>query len=44
MLHKDYLEKNNRAFINVLLTQDKLYKHCAKVKNQALNMFYMLVE
>lgn len=44
MLHKDYLEKNNRVFINVLLTQDKLYKHCAKVKNQALDMFYMLVE
>lgn len=44
MLHKDYLEKHNRAFFNVLLTQSKLYQHCADVENQAKDMFDTLVE
>ncbi len=35
MLHKDYLEKHNRALFNLLLTQGKLYQHCADVENQA---------
>lgn len=44
MLHKDYLEKHNRVFFNVLLTQDKLYQHCAEIENQAREMFDTLVE
>lgn len=44
MLHKDYLEKHNRVFFNLLLTQGKLYQHCAEVENQARNMFDTLVE
>lgn len=44
MLHKDYLEKNNRVFFNILLTQGKLYQHCAEIENQARAMFDMLVE
>ncbi len=44
MLHKDYLEKHNRVFFNLLLTQGKLYQHCAKVENQARDMFDALVE
>ena len=44
MLHKDYLEKHNRAFFNVLLTQSKLYQHCAEIENQARVMFDTLVE
>ncbi len=44
MLHKDYLEKHNRVLFNLLLTQGKLYQHCAEVENQAKNMFDTLVE
>ena len=44
MLHKDYLEKHNRVFFNLLLTQGKLYQHCADVENQARGMFDTLVE
>ena len=44
MLHKDYLKKHNRAFFNVLLTQGKLYQHCAEIENQAQDMFDTLVE
>ena len=44
MLHKDYLEKHNRVMFNLLLTQGRLYQHCAEVENQARAMFDMLVE
>ena len=44
MLHKDYLEKQNRALFNLLLIQGKLYQHCAEIENQARNMFNTLVE
>ena len=44
MLHKDYLEKHNRVFFNLLLTQGKLYQHCAEIENQAKNMYDTLVE
>ena len=44
MLHKDYLEKHNRVFFNLLLTQGKLYQHCADVENQARDMFDTLVK
>ena len=44
MLHKDYLEKHNRVLFNVLLTQGKLYQHCAEIEHQAHNMFDTLVE
>ncbi len=44
MLHKDYLEKHNRVLFNVLLTQGKLYQHCAEIEHQAHNMFDILVE
>ena len=44
MLHKDYLEKHNRVFFNLLLTQGKLYQHCAEVETHARNMFDTLVE
>lgn len=44
MLHKDYLEKHNRVLFNLLLTQGKLYQHCAEVENQAREMFDTLVE
>ena len=43
-LHKEYLEKHNRVFFNVLLTQGKLYQHCAEIGNQARNMFDALIE
>ena len=44
MLHKEYLEKHNRVFFKVLLTQGKLYQHCAEIGNQARNMFDTLIE
>ena len=44
MLHKDYLEKHNRVFFNLLLTQGKLYQHCAEIENQAQKMFDNLIE
>ena len=44
MLHKDYLSKNKKVLFTTLLTQGKLYKHCAEVENQAQQMFDTLVE
>ena len=44
IMHKSYLEKHNRVFFNVLLTQGKLYQHCAEVENQARDMYDTLIE
>ena len=44
MLHKDYLLKNNKVLFTTLLTQGKLYQHCAEIENQAQQMFNTLVE
>ena len=43
MLHKDYLLKNKKALFTTLLTQGKLYQHCAEVEKQARDMFDTLV-
>ena len=44
MLHKDYLQKNKKLVFITLLTQGKLYQHCAEVEKQANEMFDMLME
>ena len=44
MLHKDYLLKHEKALFTTLLTQGKLYQHCAEIENQAQDMFYALIE
>ena len=44
MLHKDYLKKYNPIFFTTLLTQGKLYQHCAEIENQARGMFDTLIE
>lgn len=44
MLHKYYLLKHKKVFFTTLLANGKLYQHCAKIENQARNMFYTLVE
>ncbi len=44
MLHKNYLPKNKKVLFTTLLTQGKLYQHCAEIENQARNMFDTLVE
>ena len=44
MLHKDYLLKNKRVLFTTLLTQGKLYQHCAEVEIQARDMFDTLIE
>ena len=44
MLRKDYLLKNKKALFTTLLTQGKLYQHCAEIENQAQQMFDTLVQ
>ena len=44
MLHKNYLFKHNKVLFTTLLTQGKLYQHCAEIENQAQQMFGTLVE
>ena len=44
LMHKDYLLKHKKVLFATLLTQGKLYKHCAEVENQARDMFETLVE
>ena len=44
MLHKDFLLKHKKVLFTTLLTQGKLYQHCAEIENQASNMFDTLVE
>ncbi len=43
MLHKDYLLKHKKVLFTTLLTQGKLYQHCAEVEKQAQDMFETLV-
>lgn len=44
MMYKDYLQKHNPVLFTTLLTQGKLYQHCAEVENQAKDMFDSLIE
>ena len=44
MLHKDYLLKHKKMVFTTLLTQGKLYQHCAEVGNQAQQIFDTIVE
>ena len=44
MLHKDYLLKHKKVLFTTLLTQGKLYQHCADIEKQAQDMFDTLVE
>ena len=44
MLHKDYLQKHTPVLFTTLLTQGKLYQHCAQIDTQAQQMFNTLVE
>ena len=44
MMYKDYLQKHNPVLFTTLLTQGKLYQHCAEVEKQAQQMFDTLVE
>lgn len=43
MMYKDYLQKHNPVLFTTLLTQDKLYQHCAEIDTQAQQMFNTLV-
>ncbi|MDD6021059.1 MAG: TnpV protein [Oscillospiraceae bacterium] len=38
MMHKSYLEKHKKVLFSLLLTQGKLYQHCAEVEKQAQDM------
>ena len=44
ILYKDYLLKHNGVLFTTLLTEGKLYQHCAEVEKQAQDMFDTLVE
>ena len=44
MMYKDYLRKHNPVLFATLLTQGKLYQHCAQIDTQAQQMFNTLVE
>lgn len=44
MLHKGYLLKHKKVLFTTLLSQGKLYQHCADIENQAQQMFDTLVE
>lgn len=44
ILHKDYLFKYKKVLFTTLLTQGKLYQHCAEVEKQAREMYDTLIE
>ena len=44
MIHKDYLFNHKKVLFTTLLTQGKLYQHCAEVETQARDMFDTLVD
>ena len=44
MMHKTLLEKHKKMLFTTLLTQGKLYQHCAEIENQSRDMFDTLVE
>ncbi len=44
MMYKDHLQKHNPVLFATLLTQGKLYQHCAQIDTQAQHMFNTLVE
>ena len=44
MLYKDYLQKHNPVLFVTLLTQGKLYQHCAQIDTQAQQLFNTLIE
>ena len=43
MMYKDYLQKHKPILFATLLTQGKLYQHCAQIDTQAQQMFNTLV-
>lgn len=43
MMYKAYLQKHNPVLFTTLLTQGKLYQHCAQIDTQAQQMFTTLV-
>lgn len=43
MMYKDYLQKHKPILFATLLTQGKLYQHCAQIDTQAQQMFDTLV-
>ncbi len=44
MMHKTYLENHKKVIFSLLLSQGKLYQHCAEIENQAREMLDTLIE
>ena len=43
MLYKDHIFKHKKVLFTTLLTQGKLYQHCAEIEKQAQQMFDTLI-
>ena len=43
MLYKEHLFKHNKVLFTTLLTQGKLYQHCAEIENQAQQMYETII-
>lgn len=44
MIYKDYLLKHKKSVFSSLLTEGKLYQHCAEIEKQAKVMFDTLIK
>jgi len=44
MLHKNHLMQHKKVLFTTLLTQGKLYQHCAEIEKQAKDMYDTLIE
>ena len=44
MMYKTYLEKQKKVFFSLLISQGKLYQHCAEIEKQAKDMYNTLIE
>ena len=44
LMYKSYLEKHNKVHFSLLISQGKLYQHCAEIEKQANEMYDALIE
>lgn len=44
MMYKSYLEKHKKVLFDSLLSQGKLYQHCAEMEKQANEMYDLLIK
>lgn len=44
MMYKSYIEKHKKVLFDSLLSQGKLYQHCAEMEKQANEMYDLLIK